>query len=198
MINRLYAKENQPQLKVILLGQPCSVANTDLVNKHSNARHRARQRTFKTIYSKSLLWSQGVHDLKGLDTRRLLQNDSALPIVSSGRKLQSTCRKGIYPSQYCLMMTYHLPVTCIHVLLTTVFCGRGRADEWTLFEGFVGRENRFPCFLDPHPLSRCDTWIYNICSVQQDSQVALVVKNPPAKAGDFKRYRFDPWVGKIP
>ena len=23
-------------------------------------------------------------------------------------------------------------------------------------------------------------------------------KNPPAKAGDFKRYRFDPWVGKIP
>ena len=27
------------------------------------------------------------------------------------------------------------------------------------------------------------------------SQVALVVKNPPANAGDE---RFDPWVGKIP
>jgi len=29
------------------------------------------------------------------------------------------------------------------------------------------------------------------------SQVALVVKNPPANAGD-KRRRLDPWVGKIP
>ena len=29
------------------------------------------------------------------------------------------------------------------------------------------------------------------------SQVALVVKNPPANAGDV-RDRFDPWVGKIP
>ena len=30
------------------------------------------------------------------------------------------------------------------------------------------------------------------------SQVALVVKNPPANAGDIKRCRFDPWVRKIP
>ena len=29
------------------------------------------------------------------------------------------------------------------------------------------------------------------------SQVALVVKNPPANVGD-KRFGFDPWVGKIP
>ena len=29
------------------------------------------------------------------------------------------------------------------------------------------------------------------------SQVALVVKNPPANAGDM-RNRFDPWAGKIP
>ena len=29
------------------------------------------------------------------------------------------------------------------------------------------------------------------------SQVALVVKNPPAEAGD-ERLGFDPWVGKIP
>ena len=30
------------------------------------------------------------------------------------------------------------------------------------------------------------------------SQVALVVKNPPANAGDVKRWKFDPWVRKIP
>ena len=30
------------------------------------------------------------------------------------------------------------------------------------------------------------------------SQVVLVVKNQPANAGDVKRCRFDPWVGKIP
>ena len=29
------------------------------------------------------------------------------------------------------------------------------------------------------------------------SQVALVIKNPPAKAGDIKRHRSDPWFGKI-
>ena len=31
---------------------------------------------------------------------------------------------------------------------------------------------------------------------QKASQVVLVVKNPPANAGD--RHRFDPWVRKIP
>ena len=30
------------------------------------------------------------------------------------------------------------------------------------------------------------------------SQVALVVKNPPANAGDMKRCEFNPWVRKIP
>ena len=30
------------------------------------------------------------------------------------------------------------------------------------------------------------------------SQVALVVKKPPANAGDMKRCGFDPWVGKSP
>ena len=30
------------------------------------------------------------------------------------------------------------------------------------------------------------------------SQVALVVKKPPANAGDIMRCRFDPWVGKSP
>ena len=28
--------------------------------------------------------------------------------------------------------------------------------------------------------------------------MALVVKNPPANAGDVRRHGFDPWVGKIP
>ena len=28
--------------------------------------------------------------------------------------------------------------------------------------------------------------------------MALVVKTPFANAGDYKRCRFDPWVGKIP
>ena len=30
------------------------------------------------------------------------------------------------------------------------------------------------------------------------SQVALVVKNPPASTGDNKKHGFNPWVGKIP
>ena len=33
--------------------------------------------------------------------------------------------------------------------------------------------------------------------IELASQVALVVKNSPVNAGDM-RYRFDPWVGKIP
>ena len=28
--------------------------------------------------------------------------------------------------------------------------------------------------------------------------MALVVKNPPANAGDIKRHKFDPWVRKTP
>ena len=31
-----------------------------------------------------------------------------------------------------------------------------------------------------------------------ESQVALGVKNPPAKAGDIRDLQFDPWVRKIP
>ena len=30
------------------------------------------------------------------------------------------------------------------------------------------------------------------------SQVVLVVKNLPARAGRHKRHEFDPWVGKVP
>ena len=33
---------------------------------------------------------------------------------------------------------------------------------------------------------------------ERASQVVLVVKNLPAKAGRHKRHRLDPWVGKIP
>ena len=35
------------------------------------------------------------------------------------------------------------------------------------------------------------------CRHTETSQVVLVIKNPPANAGN-KRCRFDPWVGKIP
>ena len=34
--------------------------------------------------------------------------------------------------------------------------------------------------------------------LERASQVALVVKNLPANAGDHKRHRFDPWIRKIP
>ena len=40
---------------------------------------------------------------------------------------------------------------------------------------------------------------YSITHKPRASQAVLVVKNPPANAGDrHKRLRFDPWVGKIP
>ena len=37
-----------------------------------------------------------------------------------------------------------------------------------------------------------------VCALWQASQVAPVVKNTPANAGDIQRYRFNPRVGKIP
>jgi len=40
-------------------------------------------------------------------------------------------------------------------------------------------------------------FLLNVITVLWSSQVALVVKKPPANAGDI-RCRFDPWVGKIP
>ena len=43
-------------------------------------------------------------------------------------------------------------------------------------------------------------YIYIYIGIAQNlwaSQLVLVVKNPPANAGDI-RNRFDPWVGKIP
>ena len=42
-------------------------------------------------------------------------------------------------------------------------------------------------------------WSYlaTAADTQRDSQVVLVVKNSPAKAGGVKRCRFHPWVGKI-
>ena len=40
--------------------------------------------------------------------------------------------------------------------------------------------------------------VYGFPYLQSHSQVALVVKNPPASAGRHKRRGFNPWVGKIP
>ena len=48
------------------------------------------------------------------------------------------------------------------------------------------------------------TYIYKIFIIYTHthtygaSWVVLVVKNPPANAGDIKRCKFNPWVGKIP
>ena len=39
---------------------------------------------------------------------------------------------------------------------------------------------------------------YSSPSLSWTFQVALMVRNPPATAGRHKRFRFDPWVGKIP
>ena len=44
----------------------------------------------------------------------------------------------------------------------------------------------------------CQSPIIPHCRQNQASQVMLVVKNPPANTGRCKRYRFDPWVRKIP
>ena len=43
------------------------------------------------------------------------------------------------------------------------------------------------------PLGGKDDKRFSFCS-----HMALVVKNPPTNAGEVKRYRFDPWVRKIP
>ena len=53
-----------------------------------------------------------------------------------------------------------------------------------------------------HVIHASITYIYHMCTYNMcvynigASQVVLVVKNPPASAGD--RSGFDPWVGKIP
>ena len=41
------------------------------------------------------------------------------------------------------------------------------------------------------------SWFSRKYSTSQPPQVALVIKNPPANAGDM-RHRFDPWVRKTP
>ena len=48
----------------------------------------------------------------------------------------------------------------------------------------------------PHPSLL--PWIPKLVSRARASQVALVVKNPPANAGRCKRCGFNPWVGTIP
>ena len=66
--------------------------------------------------------------------------------------------------------------------------------------------------LSKNPVTCIFTWSYptaHSCSVYSFYfflkiiglwvfQMALVIKNPPANAGDGKRYRFNPWVEKIP
>ena len=42
------------------------------------------------------------------------------------------------------------------------------------------------------------SWNFSLMSNKETSQVALVVENLPASAGDIKRLRFNPWVRKMP
>ena len=59
----------------------------------------------------------------------------------------------------------------------------------------------FPCPC-AHPPSLLPSHLFNkylLTTIERwDSQVVLVVKNPPAKAGDIKDCGFETWVGKIP
>ena len=41
-------------------------------------------------------------------------------------------------------------------------------------------------------------YIYIYIYICRTSQVALVLKNLPANAGDVKRHGFNPWAGEIP
>ena len=41
-------------------------------------------------------------------------------------------------------------------------------------------------------------FIYTVYDSHRTSQVVLVVKNPPANAGDIRDTGSIPWVGKIP
>ena len=49
----------------------------------------------------------------------------------------------------------------------------------------------------PHPKTSAGR-IFMCSRPHWASQVAPVLKNPPANAGDIKRPGFDPWAGKIP
>ena len=70
--------------------------------------------------------------------------------------------------------------------------------RWILFQlSYQGSpRDRYYYFC---PLTECDSRKGEItCPARSEltSQVALVVKNSPFNAGDVKRCRFDPWVGR--
>ena len=81
--------------------------------------------------------------------------------------------------------------------------GRVHILEGNLFSSLGGPCNTTP---DPYLFSICMRMFLRVCLQDGDfcgigkqgaSQVALVVKNPPANAGP-ERLGFDPWVGEIP
>ena len=53
----------------------------------------------------------------------------------------------------------------------------------------------------PHPRAQCFPGGFSFLTSHMSylglPKLALVVKNPPASAGDV-RHRFDPWIGKTP
>lgn len=107
-------------------------------------------------------YSQGVCDLRGLDTRKAATEWLSSTIISHGRKPESMCRKGVYTTRYwyiiCLL---HVCVPCSG--LSPV--GGEEQIGGLYLMGWGKIENHFPCILDPYPLHRCDTWIMSILSV---------------------------------
>ena len=61
---------------------------------------------------------------------------------------------------------------------------------------YSGLENCMDCIVHGVAKSRTRLSDFHFLTVLRASQVALVVKNPPASARD--RHRSCPWVGKIP
>ena len=75
---------------------------------------------------------------------------------------------------------------------------QGELFSFSFFKSGIKQTFHIPtsCFKAEFPALRRSSHLLVQSVVCRASQVGLVVKNPPANAGD--RHRFDPWVGKIP
>ena len=70
--------------------------------------------------------------------------------------------------------------------------GKGKATHSLQYSGL---ENSVDCIV--HGVAKSRTRLSDFHRALGVSQVALVVKNSPANAGDVKRPGFDLWVGQI-
>ena len=72
--------------------------------------------------------------------------------------------------------------------------GKGKATHSLQYSGL---ENSVDCIVHGVAKSRTQLSDFHFHRALGVSQVALVVKNSPANAGDVKRHGFDLWVGQI-